>query len=214
MRNRVHNSIPLLNGKRFEGFLKYILRIFIAFTAGALVFGFFAGIFLSIKYASLEGFGTGLSAGFTWALLVFAVLLPLDVFEKIKCYRKYGFIDFRVRQERTLWIHAEYDSIFDTLQNEFRTWKKIQLKKKDIKLGIIEIETGRSWRSFGEKVGVTLLKSQDGKVHVTVSSKPKIFTTVIDFSKNFTNVQRIILGMKKGRRLDTPGALVPKLVDR
>ncbi len=182
--------------------MKYLLRIFIAFVIVALVFGFFAGIFVSIMTASLKGFGTGLSAGLTWALLSFAVLLPLDVFEKIKCCRKYGFVDFGVRQERTIWTDAEYDSIFDTLQNEFRTWKKIQLKKKDVKLGIIEIETGRSWRSFGEKIGFTLHKSQVGKVRVTVSSRPKVLTTVIVFSKNFENVQRIVLSMAKGSALD------------
>ncbi len=195
--DHANNLIPSSDTTiRSEGLLKYTLRIFIAFIIGALAFGFFFGIFLSIRDGTVEGFGSGLVGGVIWAVLVFAVFLPLDVFEKIKCYRKYGFIDFRVHQEHILCIHAEYDTIFNALQNEFRTWKKIQLKKKDIKLGIIEIETGRSWRSFGEKVGVKLLKSQDGKVHVTISSRPKVVTTVIDFSKNFENVQRIILRIK------------------
>ena len=187
------------------GFLKYILRIFIALVIVALTVGFVFEIFLFIMSASFEHFGIGLSAGITCVLLLLAVILPLDFFEKIKCYRKYGFIDFSIRQERPVWIDAEYDTIFDVLQNEFRTWKKIQLKRKDIKLGIIEIETGRSWRSFGEKIGIALHKSQDGKLCVTVSSRPKVFTTVIDFSKNFENVQRIILVMKKGSRQSIQG---------
>jgi hypothetical protein len=196
MEKYANNAVGLLDTKRTEGLLKYILRILFAFIIGALAFGVLFGTFLSIMNASLEGFALGLFVGAIWALLVFAVFLPLDVFEKVKCYRKYGFIDFRVRQQRTVRIDGDCITILDTLQRVFQSHKTIHLRKKDTKRGIIEAEVGRSWRSFGEKMTVTLNWNQGNKVSVTVSSRPKIPATMFDFSKNFENVELIIQGIR------------------
>jgi len=196
MENSANNRIESLDMKRSRGFLKYILRISFAFIILALVIGLPAGIFFSIINASLEGFGVGLIAGVICSLLGFAVIVPLDVFAKIKCHRKYGFVDFRVRQQRILHIDADYDTICETLWQEFHAWKGMQLRNKDMKRGIIEVETRRSWKTFGEKITVTLLKRRNRKVLVTISSKPRIFTTMLDYSKNFENLERIIQGIK------------------
>ena len=196
MENYANSRTELLDMKRSEGLLKYILRIFIASMIGALAFGFLSGIFLSIINASLEGFALGLVAGLIWAVLVFVVILPLDVFTKIKCNLKYGFVDFRLHQQRTIRIAADYITILDTSQKVFQSQKKMYLRKKDAKRGIIDAEVGRSWRSFGERMTVTLNWDQGSKVFVTVSSRPKISTTMIDFSKNFENVELIIQGIR------------------
>ncbi len=208
MGSYVSNWVEPLDAKRSRGLLKYILRIFFAFIIGALAFGLLFGGFLSIMNASLEGFGVGLIAGVVWAVIVSVVIIPLDVFARIKCYRKYGFIDFRVHQQLMVRFDADFNTIFETFQQEFRAWKGIKLRNKDMKSGIIEVETRRSWRSFGEKISVTLLRSPNGKVRVTISSRPRIFTT-IDYSKNFENAQLIIQGVKN--RLKEITKIVPDL---
>ncbi len=196
MENSADNRIAPFDMKRSQGFLNYIIRIPFAFIIVALVVGLPAGIFFSIINVSLEGFGVGLIAGVICSLLGFAVIVPVDIFTKIKCYRKYGLVDFRVRQQRILHIDADYDTICETFQQEFRAWKGMQLRNKDMKRGIIEVETRRSWKTFGEKITVTLLKSGNRRVLVTISSKPRIFTTMLDYSKNFENLERIIQGIK------------------
>jgi hypothetical protein len=201
MENYANNLISPSDTMRSEGLLKYVLRIFLAFLVGALAFGFFFGIFLSIRGGSIEGFGPGLVGGIIWAVLVFAVFLPLDVFEKIKCYLKYGFIDFGVRQERAIRVSWDQGTILDTIQWVLQTQKKTHLQKKDTKHGVIEAEASRSWRSFGEKITVTLSSGESGKVFITVSSRPKVSVTVIDFSKNFENVQLIIQAVEKRLKL-------------
>jgi hypothetical protein len=196
MGNYANNPVGFMDTKRTEGLSKYIIRILFEFIIGALAFGVLFGTFLSIMNASFEGFALGLFVGFIWALLVFAVFVPLDVFEKVKCYRKYGFIDFRVRQQQAICIAADYVAILDAIEWVFQAQKKIHLRKKDTKHGIIEADVGRSWRSFGEKITITLSHGQKGKAFATVSSRPKVSLTVIDFSKNFENVQLIIQELK------------------
>jgi uncharacterized membrane protein len=63
--------------------------------------------------------------------------------------------------------------------------------------GIIEADVKKSWKSFGEKLKIRLWKGSEGKVYVEMTSKPKIVLTMIDYAKNFENIESILTQLKK-----------------
>ena len=183
-----------------KGLLDYILRIFKAFIFIALGFGLPIGIFITIRINSFYGFIEGIIAGILVALAGMAILIPLDIFQRIRCYLKYGTIDFGVTQERRLRIEGDYISVFKALYNVLEKRKKLETLYKDAENGVIQAVTKRSLRSLGEKINIELLKtSSKGKVLVILSSKPKMFasTTMFDYSKNFENLESFLKDLKE-----------------
>ena len=49
--------------------------------------------------------------------------------------------------------------------------------------------------SFGEKIGIALQVLQNRTVQVDMSSRPLIFVTMVDYSKNLENVEAILQGL-------------------
>lgn len=189
---RANSDIKLLRKNNSSGLISYsytIIKsiIFVGLTATLLF-----GIFQSIRRNSFNGFIDGMVFGASLALIVVPLIVLLDLSQKLKCYLKYNFIDFRVNQERRFIIEDDYSSVLNKLYSILSNHKKIDVYNKDIENGIIEATTKRSWRSFGEDIKINLFKGSEGKVVVIVSSKPRTSLTMIDYSKNFENIETIM----------------------
>ncbi len=190
----VNNEIKLLSRNNPGTLFTYVfiiikLFIFIAFGGGLLF-----GIFQSIKINSLNGFIDGITFGVTIAVIMVPILIILDIIQKIKCYLKYKNIDFEIKQERRFLIDSDYIFIFNKLCENLNNYKNVEIYKKDTDKGIIEAISKRSWKSFGEIIKIQLFRSSKGNVAV-LSSKPKISITMIDYCKNFENVENIMKGL-------------------
>jgi hypothetical protein len=141
-------------------------------------------------------FEMAIVGGIIGSSLALATVLLIDMFEKVKCYIRYGIIDFRVCQERRIVIDGDYGEIVSRLSDTLARFKGTNITKKDVKGGIIKAETKRSWRSFGEKLELNLFNAH-GKVTIVLTSQPRLSTTLFDFSKNLENVELIVRGLKK-----------------
>lgn len=202
MGNYANNHMRIMETTKTLGVLGYTLRIFGAFLIFAVGFGFLFGIYLSIRMGSLYGFVEALIAAAMGSFMFLLLVIPVDVFFKVKFYLKYRITNFDIIQERRFRVDQDFTSIFNIVTEVLESRKKVEIIKKDVKRGVIEAEVGWSWRSFGEKITVKFLRGAgNDKVIVTVSSKPKIFTTMIDCSKNFENVQLIIQAVEKRLKL-------------
>lgn len=56
---------------------------------------------------------------------------------------------------------------------------------------IIVLKSSPSWRSWGEKIQITIDDLENGVKQVFVSSEPRIATTLVDFGKNRKNIEII-----------------------
>jgi hypothetical protein len=175
----------------------YILRIFVIFIFVSLTLGLIFGTFLSFRMNSFTAFKIGIIAAVIGTSLTLGIIILIDICEKIKCYVKYGIIDFRINQERRVLIDGDYTEVFNKLFNILVKSNKIHVTKKDLKDGISKADTSWSWRSFGERIEIKLFRA-DGRVRVILTSKPKIITAMIDHSKNFENLELIIRDLKGG----------------
>lgn len=176
----------------------YILRIFVIFVSLSLALGLLFGLILSVRMNSFLGFRAGIIAAIIVVLFGLGVSMVIEIGEKVKCYIKYRSIDFRVHQERRFLIEGDYSEVFTKLSNILEKLKKTNIIQKDFKNGILKAETKWSWRSYGEVIQIKLFRG-DGTVRVFLASSPKLITNIIDFSKNFENVELIIRGLKKDR---------------
>jgi hypothetical protein len=197
MSARANKGIKLSRVNRIRGIPMYILTILKSSVFCIFAFAIVLGIYQSVNIGSFSGFLEGVSAGILWAFVLVPILIILDISTKVKCFIKFKTVDLRVNQERRFRIEDDYLQIFDTLCNILQGFHKVKIKKKDIKNGIIEAVTGRSWRSFGEKIDAKLFKGSNSKVTVTFSSKPRISLTMIDYSKNFENAALFLEGVKQ-----------------
>ncbi len=176
----------------------YILRMFVIFVFLSSALGLLFGLILSFRMNSFLGLKWGISAAIIVVLFGLGVSLLIEIAEKVKCYVKYGSIDFKVHQERRFLIEDDYSKAFNKLSHILQELKNTDITRKDFTNGLLKAETKWSWRSYGEVIGIKLSPAA-GRVRVFLTSSPKLPTNIIDFSKNFENVQLIVEGLKKGR---------------
>lgn len=92
------------------------------------------------------------------------------------------------------------------LKTELNTSKLIEKLREDPIIGkmkMIEIDhgillqTGMTWKSWGEEIKIMLKSKEGSDFEYTISSSPKLKTTVVDYGKNLENVNRIEMVLKK-----------------
>lgn len=189
------NKLALQNSNK-KKMLNYVFLILKSFFLVGLLASFLFGIFRSVKTGSFYGFIDGIQFGFFLAIVMVPVIVFLDVLQRIKNYRKYKKIDFNINQVRRLLIREEYNSIFNKLCDLLKDCKEFSIYNMNLNKGIIEADVKKSWKSFGEKLQIRFRKGSDGKVLVEIISKPKISLTMIDYAKNFENVESISAKVK------------------
>ena len=57
--------------------------------------------------------------------------------------------------------------------------------------GTIEADVPWSWKSFGEKLTISINRVSDLESAIEVVSRPRLSTTAVDYGKNFQNVEAI-----------------------
>lgn len=200
--NHVNNDyIELMNNKNEKALFLYAFSIIKLFIFITLTASFLFGSIQSIRKGFIDGFIDGIMFGFIGAITVVPILVLLDAIQKIFIFIKYKIINFRVDQERRFIIKDNYFNSFNKLVEIISNLDSIEIHIKNEKEGVIEAIAKRSWKSFGENIKVKLRKtSEDKSVVAVLTSKPRIFFTVIDYSKNFENIEKIMNKLTAGNR--------------
>jgi len=179
---------------KFWSYCFIIVKLFVFIS---LFCGVFFGLFRSISGHSLNGFYDGIMFGILLSLITTPILTVLDIIQKIKCVVKYKSVNFTVKQDRRFSVQDEYETVFRKICDILSNNKKIELRNRDIAKGKIEALAKRSWKSFGEKIDIKLFQLSRKKVIIELSSKPIISLMIIDYCKNFENVETIIQSFKR-----------------
>lgn len=94
-------------------------------------------------------------------------------------------------QSKTVTIDLPYETALAKSVQALDTIKAKVTHKEEAN-GIIRAKTSINWKSWGEAIEIRLAKQEDGKVMMTVSSRPKLRTTLVDYGKGLENVTSIV----------------------
>ena len=168
--------------------MKLYLKLF--FGTGIL-FGLLMGILLSFLHGILGGLVSGLFSGVIFGLFI---SLSLGTIHKIffkRIQTKDTNASEGVHQMRSIKMNLSFDAAFDACIKSISRIKKCNILKEDRINGEIDAKAGMTWKTFGDKINFTITKMDKDNTKIEISSKPAIFTTLVDYGKNLENVQTI-----------------------
>ena len=97
----------------------------------------------------------------------------------------------RVRREARVTVDGDYEAVFDRCENAVRKLgARIVLLERDG--GHIHARTGLSWRSFGERVNVSITREGDASCVVVLASDSVTPITLVDYGRNSNNLELLI----------------------
>ncbi|MDY8137493.1 hypothetical protein [Aquimarina sp. 2201CG5-10] len=113
-----------------------------------------------------------------------------------------SFHRFRLKKNGIQEITNENAGVNQTrnLKTELNKSDLIEKLKKDPVIGKMKIteidngillKTGTTWKSWGEEIKISLKSANKNDFEYTVSSSPKLKTTLFDYGKNLENVTRV-----------------------
>lgn len=105
-----------------------------------------------------------------------------------------------VRQKREIFTDLPYDEIFNACISSIDAVKKGRIVSEDRTKGRIDAQTGWSWKSWGEKISFDIRKQAGDKSVISVTSRPKVGTTLVDYGKNLDNVEKISIYLKNHQK--------------
>ena len=158
----------------------WILSVFIGFRVKILNFNFTFNqeIFYSIIW------------GIILVILLLLYFLPKHILKVDKIKKDYFPGKYLVRQERELFLIIDKKDLFDLCKKSLERLKINNFVYENFDEGKLTIETKGSNRSFGEKIIFKLDNNRNGFL-LNIQSKPKVFTTSLDYGKDLENITKI-----------------------
>ena len=172
---------------------KYIITLVKTYVIFGCVLGLSFGTIRAVQYNNISHIIEDLIyKGFLPAIIFIIFVGLLDLIQKAKCYLKYQAVAFDVRQVREFLINDSHQAVYDKIKELLINLPKIDIIFTDINNGIIKGLVKRSWKSLGEKLTVDIKSISNHETKVTLSSEPKFKIALIDYCKNFENVEMIL----------------------
>jgi hypothetical protein len=145
-----------------------------------------------LLYGPWSGLLCGLGAGLFFGLIMTATLgtvhnLSTKTMKTDDVENMLG-----VHQTQVITINQPASQAYETCLQCIRAMKNCKETRQDQSLGIIYAQTGWSWQSFGEKLTFIVSEESPETSKVTVSSKPILPTTLIDYGKNTQNIREAV----------------------
>lgn len=158
------------------------------------------GLFMAIFFGATNGWEYGLVAGAAcglgYGIAMAAILGAINQYQAKKLGSNYSESLMGVHQVETLRLAGQFDGAFEACKAALNAVPKCKITSEDKQLGIITAQTGTTWKSFGETIMFTVSDSGDGaNCNVTLSSKPAVRTTLVDYGKNMQNVRAIVAAL-------------------
>ena len=147
-------------------------------------FGILMGIFYIFQQ---NNYISGAISGVVAGLLFGAAMAGLTYFTD-KNIEKRGIVNdsTSVNQTQSLIISLPFETVEPVIQEAVLSVPKAKIKSTS--RSSVEAKTGFSWKSFGEDIVVSL-ERKDSNTIARINSKSSVKTTMVDYGKNFENVQ-------------------------
>ena len=166
-------------------------------------------IFATIPFGLCTGIATGLWAGLETGLiagvvggLIYGFFMSLILGAMQQFYTRLLKTDYSenllgVHQVQAVTLDQPFDDAYATCQFTLEELAKCKITQQDKELGIIRAEITATWKSFGENILLTVSPDGTDLSKVTISSKPTVTTTIVDYGKNAENMRAIIELLQK-----------------
>ena len=168
------------------------------FLGTSLPFGIIMGLIQWPALGPAQAVKIGLWAGAAFGLIVTAIAGPLHAWSKRKSNAG-GSGDnvqesdsWRAGASQSMEVRGAKEKLFQLALSSLAEFDKLEIKNQDPEQGIIEAETGQTWKSWGEQVRIRFEAVSPDQTRVEAASRSAVKTTLIDFGKNRENVQRIL----------------------
>lgn len=171
---------------------EYFIYLGKGFIAWTIPMCLIAGLFASQYVGYIKGFKLGFLVMSVGGMIFVVILGVTDYFCKRSLLKKYGKIDHRIRQKKAISLQETYSNTFQKSKNILRTIGA-EITCSDLNKGAIKGVTGISYRSVGEEITVSIEKVNESLTNVDIASRPKFITTLVDYGKNFENVEKFSL---------------------
>ncbi len=162
---------------------KYV-RVFIKLGMfSAVLFG----SLMSLKLGILSGILAGIMFGTCFSVIMAMIFIPIDYLST----RKYPQEALSLRQNRELQIRGDFEPIFEKSLDILKDLKFIKTLTPEKEKMSISARTRLSLASFGEDIRLEFKVLEKGVVKIHISSQSYGRYTLLDFGKNYRNVERI-----------------------
>ncbi|MCE3234862.1 MAG: hypothetical protein K0Q50_1042 [Vampirovibrio sp.] len=166
------------------------------------LFGFLFGLFKLLTdllvhnwlHAIVYGAGIGLFTGAAFGFCMALILLPFHYY----CF--YRVVDKQfpplsleaTQQEKTFIIGENILHLWSSCVSGLKTSKNYNVIKENFALNQILIMTPKSFKGYGEKMTISLYAIDENRTKLVIASKPKWWTTLIDYGKNYENIVKAL----------------------
>lgn len=166
-------------------------RFFYTATSMGAKFGCFIGVFYGLRSGSLAvGVVSAVSVGVPFGVVMGAFVCLAD---RLTLKKGSPSSAIAVEQSRSVCVAADPALLEARLEQVLQSLKA--RRRAPASSGVIEADVPWSWKSFGERLTVSMTPTNDGLVNIDVTSRPRLRTTTVDYGKNFDNVQRVCEGL-------------------
>ncbi len=164
--------------------IKKYIRGFILIGA---VFGLLSSLPLILKYGLWTGIIGTLIGTVLWTAIMAVIFIPIDFL----LTRKLPPEALSVQQEKTVRIKGEFTHVFEKSIEILKGFKPIKEIEPLIEKQTISARTKASIASFGEDITLQFKPLNQETTEIYISSCPVVRYTLLDFGKNFKNVELI-----------------------
>jgi len=167
------------------------------FFASGVPYGIVMGVIYSLCCGFFLGILAGLFSGILFGGFMSLILGFLQSWSVKRISSEKSDEVIGVHHTRTVELRLPYDRAFNLCIESLKLIKKCNVQKEDRSHGKIIAKACATWKSWGEIISFDICKIDDERTQVTVSSRPVLRTTLVDYSKNLENVESIIRFFKR-----------------
>lgn len=154
-----------------------------------LFFG--TGIPFGLITALIDGPLTGLIFGLIFGGLMALILGTTNLLSERKINAQEGQSSTGVHHTRTMTLNLPYEEAFRLCLQSVGHLHEAKIVNEDRHTGKIKAASGMTWKTWGDTITFQLQTVNKETTTVEFSSKPKVPGTLVDYGKNFQNVQTI-----------------------
>jgi hypothetical protein len=104
---------------------------------------------------------------------------------------------FDNKHARVIVVNEKKTIVFDEAIELLSSYHNFSIEYSDNATGSIICVVKRSWKSLGEIVSLKIEPIYDNETKVEISSLPKMKWTLIDYCKNFENVEKFVYSISQ-----------------
>lgn len=171
------------------------------FWLTTIPFGIATGLLVGLKEGIEAGVLIGLGAGLLFGILMSLVLGGLHYFSTRHLGVQFKEAVFGVHQVEVLTLDEPYESALETCAGALLAIPGCEVTRREDKQGLVFGQVKMSWKSFGEQILAAVSAEGPDRSRVTLSSKPLMPTTLVDYGKSIENMRALVGALNKSGKV-------------